>query len=241
MLTLPLLLLLATPAPPAATSASRVLVLDFRNDGAREDLVRTVRDTLVVHLAQQPSLTVLSSDDLRRVADLEAQKQAVGCDEQSCLAELAGAVGAELVVFGNVAQLGALTQINISVLDVVHASVRGRRSVEVATLDAVPAQVRAAADALFGLQQQPAPADGPPLLLVGGIGVGVGVVVGVVGAVMLASDQAIITGLNGKGGDAQAKLDAVDRYGFLDPLVLGTGVIIAVVGAGVAVSGLVLE
>ncbi len=136
-------------APPRARE--RVLVLDFRNDSAREDLVRIVRDSLVAHLSRSKEIDVLSSDDLRRVADLQAQKQAMGCDDSSCLAELAGAVGARYVMFGNVGQLGALIQINISLLDVSTTEMKARDSFEIKSLEQVPQRVRAAAARMFDL------------------------------------------------------------------------------------------
>src|SRR3712207_6923041 len=42
-------------------------------------------------------------------SELEAAKQSVGCaDDSSCLADVAGAMGAELVVFGAAGKLGTL-------------------------------------------------------------------------------------------------------------------------------------
>ncbi len=224
------------PAPAAAPVGSRVLVLDFRDDAAGPELVRSVRDTLVVHLSKQPGLTVLSSEDLRRVADLEAQKQAVGCDEQSCLAELAGAVGAELVVFGNVGRLGELIQINISVLDVSRATIRGRETVEVSSPSSVPQRVRAAADSLFGVA-----AGGSVLVPAGAVVAGVGVVGVGVGALMAWLDLATIKETNGKGGDGEAKRAASDRYAVVDPAIAVVGVVVALGGGALVVAGLELE
>ncbi|MDP2340518.1 MAG: hypothetical protein Q8O67_06155 [Deltaproteobacteria bacterium] len=227
-----------TPAPVPAAARERVLVLDFRNDSAREDLVRIVRDSLVVHLSRMGNLEVLSSDDLRRVADLEAQKQTLGCSDSSCLAELAGAVGARLVVFGNVGQLGQVTQINLSLLDVADAQVRSRESIELTSLEEVPNSVRAAADRMFGVAA-PVPETGWGPVPWIGIGTSVaGAVVGVAfGALAGVADGE--SGLN-NGKNLDERRAAQDRFPGLAATAVAGGVV-AVIGAGIFAAGLLME
>ncbi len=238
----PLVPVVAPPPPPPSNPApllakavqERVLVLDFRNDSARADLVGIVRDSLVVQISRTRKFEVLSSDDLRRLTDLEAQKQAVGCTDSSCLTELAGAVGARLVVFGNVGQLADITQINISLLDVGLAQVHGRETIEVTNLGEVPKRVRRAAARLFG------EAPAPPWGLVAWTGVATAGV-GVAGAAAFGSWAwwADATVAN-KEGDLPQRLVAQDQLPTLIGLALG-GAGVALVGVGVFAAGVLPE
>ncbi len=223
----------------------RVLVLDFRNDAARDDLVRAVRDTLVVQISRMKQFEVLSSDDLRRLADLDAEKQAVGCDDSSCLADIAGAVGASLVVFGNVAQLGQVTQINISVFDVSTTEMRGRESAEVTSLDDLPRSVRAAAGRIFDATAGPESSWGP-LRSIGagtaGVGVGVGLLSAMVALVadVVAADRTQPPA--GKEDEALARRNAAHEL--LLPVAVGVaigGAALGLVGGGIFVAGMLTE
>lgn len=68
---------------------------------------RTLSSLVAIEVARDARFDVLATADLREVVALEGEKQALGCDvdSQSCLAEVAGAMGARFVVLG---QLGAL-------------------------------------------------------------------------------------------------------------------------------------
>lgn len=213
---------------------TRVLVLDFRDDGAGPELVQTVRDTLVVHLSQKRAFEVLSSDDLRRVSDLEANKQALGCDESSCLAELAGAVGAGTVVFGSVGRLGELTQVTLSVLDAERATMKGRQSIEVTRLDEIPARLRLAADLIFtpGTVQPSSPSILPWV----GLGVAAaGVVTAAVGGTLMGIDASTLADTTtGTPEERRVAKDAAEeRYPIGSGLLIG-GVVVAGIGAAVA-------
>lgn len=52
-------------------------------------------------------LVVTTPADLRAVLGLERQRQLLGCEGTTCLAELTGALGAEIVMLGQVARSGA--------------------------------------------------------------------------------------------------------------------------------------
>jgi hypothetical protein len=212
----------------------RVLVLDFRDDGGGPELVQAVRDTIVVHLSQKGSFEVLSTEDLRRVSDLEASREAMGCDESSCLSEMAGAVGAERVVFGSVGRLGDLTQVTLSVLDVDRGTMTGRQSFEVTRLDEIPARLRHAADEIFspGAVQVPFPAAGWA-----GLGVAaVGATTATVGGILMGADAATLADTTTGTPDQRrlAKDAAEARYPIASGVLIG-GVVIVAVGAAVAI------
>src|SRR5438552_1724168 len=105
MRNLALALILAVGASAHAAHAApaervKVLVLDVKSKALSASEVETLTSLITAHLARYPQLDVMSSVDIKRLVDLEAQKQSAGCDAGACLSELAGAMGADLVFFG---------------------------------------------------------------------------------------------------------------------------------------------
>jgi hypothetical protein len=130
----------AEPAQPAPVKERmRVLVLDLSDTGGLgPDVVKTVTGVVAVKLSDVKSLDVLSGDDVRRLAELEAERQVAGCDEASCLAELAGALGARYVVFGQLGTLGELIVVNLSLFDSERAEAVGRATAEGRSVERLP-------------------------------------------------------------------------------------------------------
>lgn len=119
----PALLLLFALAPPV--------------DGRAQ----TLTELVTISASQLEGTEVVSSKDIQNILALEAEKQVMGCESGAeCLAEIAGALGARLVVFG---QLGSLEDELILTLNLYDAE-RGesvaraaRRSTSLKTLSAM--------------------------------------------------------------------------------------------------------
>ncbi|MDP2340943.1 MAG: hypothetical protein Q8O67_08300 [Deltaproteobacteria bacterium] len=95
-------------------------------DPAAADL-RFVASLAAAAFSAQPEVSVLTSDDLRRAMNLEADRQAQGCDEAaSCLAEIAAAMDARLVVYGTVDVLEDQLLVQLNVFDAHSAQGLGR-------------------------------------------------------------------------------------------------------------------
>jgi hypothetical protein len=143
----------APPAPPAAPAASarkfRVLVLQPTANRVDSAIVRAIESLVAVELSRVNAFDVLSGADVKQMVELEGEKQAMGCNEASCLAELAGAMGANLVVFGDVAQLGSLTVVNLNLFDSEKARSRGRVSAQFRSEEELPFRVGRATRELF--------------------------------------------------------------------------------------------
>jgi hypothetical protein len=185
MITLALLVAVATP---------KLLVLDFKDDGVGEDVVRVIHDTLTTHVSNDARVDVVSTEDMRRMVEVASDKAAIGCNDQSCLAELADAMGAQYLLYGNAGKLGALYVINVSLYDAVANTTVGRQNVEAAQIEQLPAGLRAAGDALLARLPARARPDAPiaaepdPLpspLLLAGAGVGALGVVGAAGGLIV--------------------------------------------------------
>lgn len=105
-----LLLLSATPNEPLKLAMPDLQVVNIE---AKEAAFYTE------HLAQAmkyPEVSVVTAREMATFLGLERQRQLLGCDATSCITELAGALGADVVVMGDVARLGGGVQVNVKVL-----------------------------------------------------------------------------------------------------------------------------
>lgn len=136
----------ATPTPAAAAPAAleryKLLVLDLVGGPNDAELVRTLTNLIPVQLSGFRSFDVLSTADVKQIIQLEADREAVGCADSSCLAEIAGAMGANIVIFGEVTTLGATKLITLNLFDSAKAVSIGRVSLQNASLETLPAQLK---------------------------------------------------------------------------------------------------
>lgn len=196
----------ATAAPAATDEDPRVkiLVLDARSGDLTADQLHTLSGLLTARVARFPSANVVSSSDLREMLELEAQKQSAGCDDggNACLAELAGALGADLVIASRAGKLGSTFVFTSQIFDPRKGDAVGRMSIEAYALEDLVEKIGPALDDVLRsvLMEEPGnqaavvsrdarePAKhggGPhPALLWGGVaGASVGVVSAVGGSV----------------------------------------------------------
>lgn len=107
---------------------------------------------------------VLSSADVRKAIDTEAQKSIAGCDEDACLAELAEAMGARSVLHGSIGVLGDSTILSLSLFDTGAGVATGRAVVRASSVGAVGDRVDDAVGEL--LARVPMPPSGRVRVLV---------------------------------------------------------------------------
>lgn len=140
-------LLSSAPAAAAETLVGveeapiRVLVLDFKTKDKRIDasLLDTVAGLVAAQLADHPRFDVISGQEVRRLVELEGEKQATGCEtDASCLAEIANAMGARLIVMGQLGRLGSLIVLNLSLYDSDEGRTVARAAVKSPDLDSLP-------------------------------------------------------------------------------------------------------
>jgi hypothetical protein len=133
-------------AAPEITTRPSIYVAEFTSPGDQE-LARTVGRLIAVELDER-GYEVVTTGDLRAAAGVEAAKQSLGCDDSdasSCLAELATAVGADVICYGDVTRLNTQVLVTLNFFDAAAARSRGRQSVRVTNLDELP---EALADAI---------------------------------------------------------------------------------------------
>jgi hypothetical protein len=133
-------------------SQTRALVLDLTSNGVAPEVARTLSDVVAAAVVRQPGLIVTAGADIRARLQAEGTKQAAGCDSSldSCMAELAGALDADLVVSGSVGFLGDVTIVSVALYDARKQASIGREQAEVTELSHASRAVDAAVARLFG-------------------------------------------------------------------------------------------
>ena len=234
-----------TIALGAAAADPRLLVLDLEVKGA-DTAVAEATGAMVTRVLQRAGrFDVVTSDDVRRTLGLEAERQRVGCDEAGCLEEIAGALGAELVVFGELTKLGDTHILTINLFDTSAVRSIARETEQIARKrDAAPTGEKMARRLVRAYDES---RGAFPVALVTGIGggatllAGVGVTAfGVWQLSLLADDQANHdqlleqyedTGDKNLIDDAAAVQREADAHSLLGTTALITGAAIAVVGS----------
>ncbi|MDF1563136.1 MAG: hypothetical protein P1V51_08835 [Deltaproteobacteria bacterium] len=112
----------------------KILVLDLEGASVDESL-REILDGILATTVRDlaPEAEVASSDDVRTLLGIEAQKQLLGCGEDSCLTEIAGSLGAEHIVAGTVGKIGGAFALTLRLIDTEKAGLR--RSIARETLE----------------------------------------------------------------------------------------------------------
>jgi hypothetical protein len=160
--TWPAVLMAALSLAASSGRAEQVYVLAPPTAAEQDDTTKLVLDVVAEALASRGH-RVLSAEDVKEAAVLEADKQLLGCeDDASCLAALAEVTKADWIVSARVGQVGRETVLSLSLVDTRTRSVIARQSGPVvasnagagdelvADAAAAPVDVKAAVDALVG-------------------------------------------------------------------------------------------
>jgi hypothetical protein len=108
MLLLSLLLLSATPAPRLAMPGLTPVNISPAEAGLHSEV-------LAQELMRR-GLEITTSRDIQTLLGVERQRQLMGCDAQSCIAELADALGAAALVQGDVGRVDARWSVTIRII-----------------------------------------------------------------------------------------------------------------------------
>jgi hypothetical protein len=236
------------PAPTApagaikpASNVPQLLVLNLDAIDVPPDKVSILNGRIASLLSARTDVETVTSADMQAMAQIDASKAAMGCDEASCLAEMASALGARYVIYGRVGRLDDVILLQVNLFDASVGKPISRQEAQGAQLKELSATMpKLINDLLRPLGGAPVtqaavveqPAVGPPsqplssLVLIGGGVAAVGVVAaGALGVWAL--------GLDADLGSAQASLDqkqfAYD-YGWAGIVVAAGGASLAAVG-----------
>jgi hypothetical protein len=119
-----LILLAASLSAP-----TRIAVLDVAVEGGADPTMQgQITGRIADLVGRRPNTTVIAPDDIRAILEKEAQKQLLGCDDQSCLAEIGGALGADILLKGRVTKVEDGFAMTLSAVNAHNASPLGHAS-----------------------------------------------------------------------------------------------------------------
>lgn len=143
---------------PATDSRPRVLILPPSSSSYAPQELGPLSGIIAAAVASDARLDVVTSEDVASLVALEGDRQIAGCDDNSCLAELAGAIGARYVVFGDISRLGDRAVANLRLFDTQTATALKRLSLTAPSLAALGDALRGPLSALGDSILPPAPA-----------------------------------------------------------------------------------
>ena len=83
---------------------------------------------LLGNLDNVGGLSTVSKGDVEAMLGVERQKDLLGCSTTACMAEIGGALGAELVLYGEVGVIGNSYTVNLNIVSARDSMVAGRVS-----------------------------------------------------------------------------------------------------------------
>lgn len=120
---MPMLLTALLIAAPAAKPD--LAMMDMKAvHGVEDSLAAVLNESFLVALKNSNQFgSVVGGSDLRAMLDLEQQKQALGCGDDGCLAELGGALGVPYLFYTSLAKVGSRYVMHYKVMAVEEAKV----------------------------------------------------------------------------------------------------------------------
>ncbi len=125
---MPLLMTLLLVGAGATTGGERLAVLELKPLGAAPDLAHTLTGVIAEEAGKIPGFAAISQEEIGAMLGLERQKQMLGCGNESCLAEIGGALGARKVISGTLGKVGDSLVLQLELVDTARAKVLGRES-----------------------------------------------------------------------------------------------------------------
>jgi len=103
----------------AAAEETSIAVMEFASKGGvSQEQMDALSDMLANEIRNRGEYRVIGKSDIRTALNLEEQKTMLGCNDNSCLAEIGGALGVRWVVVGNVSLFGETFLLNLKLMDV---------------------------------------------------------------------------------------------------------------------------
>ena len=101
-------------------------MLDLKPRGIEQDLAESLTDLVVKEIDRLGLFRTISLDEIRRMLEHEQDKRLLGCEDASCLAEIGGALGVDLLVSGGAGRIGDTYVLSLKLIDVGRAEILGR-------------------------------------------------------------------------------------------------------------------
>jgi TolB-like protein len=106
------------PLTARAEQDIRIAVMEFASKGGvSQKQMDALSDLLANEIRGMGKYRVIGKSDIRTALDIETQKNLVGCNDESCIAEIGGALGVRWVIVGNISKFGDKFLLNLKIMD----------------------------------------------------------------------------------------------------------------------------
>ncbi len=216
----PVLLIVGLAAGATVAERTQILLLDLEASVPKET-IQLLGGSIASAVAKYDNVEVITTADLRAMTELESSKAAAGCDQTSCLAELAAALGARYVMYGRLGPLGGELILQLNLFDANATRAVARTERRAPDLAALSAEIPAAVDEL--LAPINVVAEPSPLFVTASVLAVAGSVVALGAGVGAASLEASLWSAASSVDDKQRALD-------VGPWLWGTALVAAAAG-----------
>jgi hypothetical protein len=138
----------------------------YAYEGVPKGAEGVLSDLLLNALLSRHNIQALGPADARAMLTAEQQRSLLGCNDETCMAELAGALGADWLIGGSVGKLDDLYVLSIQLIDARKAKVTSRATATLKNLKVAPARIGPLVDELLGarphLRKTPPVLSQPP-------------------------------------------------------------------------------
>jgi hypothetical protein len=246
MFSLLLLIAVADPTPPpiAATGPIKVYFTPLAaGPEAVPAVVALLQDKLLFSSRRHAGYALFGASDLQRVLDADAARAAMDCTADSCLTEIADAIGAPQLITGQLGRIGDTWVITLTRTrrEDMTALARVAREAKGTSPEGLLPQIDGMMDDLFGAAMVAPTSAASVLVPIGGSIVGGGLAVAAIGGIVLGLNYlSYQTDTTDVGGQAQFKGKAEDLAPWQEARNTQqlVGAAVAVVGGIVAAGGL---
>ena len=117
-------------------------------EGLNDKIAATVAEQIVAEIRRTTEAQVVAPDDIKATLSLEEQKQMVGCSNESCMAEVGGALGVDHMITGSIGKVGESWIVVLKLMNVKKVVNEGQSDRRLRkgsiddVLDAIPSMVK---------------------------------------------------------------------------------------------------
>ena len=188
-----LLSALIAAAPAEKTEKSKLAITALTAAGEVDPkIAQSITELVAAEVSARGFFDPISSAEIATMLGAERQRELNGCNEGegSCLAELAGALGAGFVMTGSLAKVGGVFQLNLQVIDTRNARPLGRGSKLARDFESLRMLVPYAVAEACGTPLPPSPSRILPYSMIG-VGAAAAIGGGVIGIIGLNNESVV--------------------------------------------------
>ena len=220
-----------------AAGKLKIAVIAFAASGVDPTVANSVTESVTAEVAVRGYFDPMSSTEMQTILGVERQKQLMGCGEDTCMSELAGALGAPYVMSGSLVKLEGVFQLNLQVIDSRKATTIGRSTKLAKDFESLRFQIPYAVAEACGTPLPPAPSRVLPYTM---IGVGGAAVIGggVLGLIALTNEGLVRGELAADDANGNVVLKPAQHYAQrLDDIALQKTISLTALIAGAVLLG----